>query len=49
MAADCKSAALSATEVRILPCAPFIFMRLFHAVAFGGNVLAVFQAVNGDE
>jgi hypothetical protein len=23
MAADCKSAALCATEVRILPCAPF--------------------------
>ena len=25
MAADCKSAALCATEVRILPCAPFSF------------------------
>ena len=28
MAADCKSAALCATEVRILPCAPF-FCRFF--------------------
>ncbi len=25
MAADCKSAALCATEVRILPCAPHLF------------------------
>ena len=25
MAADCKSAALCATEVRILPCAPLVF------------------------
>ena len=26
MAADCKSAALCATEVRILPCAPLILL-----------------------
>ena len=27
MAADCKSATLRVTEVRILPCAPFSFER----------------------
>ena len=32
MAADCKSAAQSATEVRILPCAPFLLVA-FQAVA----------------
>jgi hypothetical protein len=32
MAADCKSAALVATKVRILPCAPYFFRGLWFVV-----------------
>jgi hypothetical protein len=37
MAADCKSAALCATEVRILPCAPLVFVGLEVKVAVTGE------------
>ncbi len=39
MAADCKSAALCATEVRILPCAPQFFSSRWNDVGAGCGVV----------
>ena len=39
MAADCKSATLRVTEVRILPCAPFIFVLFFAGSLFARLVV----------
>src|ERR1700759_3036124 len=41
MAADCKSAALCATEVRILPCAPSFCRRLRSLGPRSNRLLAV--------
>ena len=46
-AADCKSATLRVTKVRILPCAPFIFGSRFRVYSVLGGVVDLSPAGSG--